>query len=123
MLEYEPKNQLNKGNSKIRAVTRQHRNKRKRDAPEVSVSFEHGGVTEENFKQAKAASNSHLCGTLDDVPIHLLSIKKRNNKGTCEVCRVSTYWRCLECKIIQLCLWRAIKKGIYGSQVCYAVPQ
>ena len=74
------------------------------------------GVTEEIFKQGKAASNSRLCGMLDDVAIHFLSIKKRNNKGTCEVCGVSTYWKCHECKKYCCVLGGQLKREFMGTE-------
>ena len=98
MLEYHPKNGLLPGDEHFRFNTKQkkiRRTKRKRE----ELEYTGDGVTEENYKLAKADEklSDRLCGDLDNLWNHTRNMERTTNKGACEVCGSKTLWKCRRC--------------------------
>ena len=94
MLTYDPKNNYYPGDAGLRAMTQQH--KARRAGPSTPF-FEAGGVTAENFRRAKSAVGSRLCGDLFDLERHLGSVERFTNSDACEVCGDKTAYKCKTC--------------------------
>jgi hypothetical protein len=94
MLQYDPKDQLYPGESNTRFVTKMKKAKRKKP---TAPTFARGGVILENFKKAKTAVGSRLCGSLDDLAAHMNSMRKTGNTSPCQVCGKGTAWKCDMC--------------------------
>ncbi|KAL7528119.1 hypothetical protein ACHAXR_005384 [Thalassiosira sp. AJA248-18] len=96
MLMYDPKKEKYPGDAQFRSVTQQHKERRARKA----VPYARGGVTMENFKKAKTADVTRLCGVLGPLEEHFASIKptKGRHSGNCDVCGNKTMYKCDLCE-------------------------
>lgn len=122
MLRYNPKDGLLIGDQKVRAFTQQPKKRRRKadgdDDGDGESVYECGGVTQDNFKIAKTIKNTRLCGSLDDMELHFLSMKKTtNSNNTCQVCGKPATWKYTKCNKY-CCVMAGPKKNKFEGAPC-----
>ena len=89
MLAYDPTQRMYPNDEKFRDATNQPKAKRK-----VGDIAKGDGVNAETFQAQK-----RLCGTLDELEVHVKSIERKSWAGNCEVCGKKAHYNCRVCNI------------------------
>ena len=95
MLRYDPRDDLYAGDNKFRKSTQMPKNRRRMSKDLSAEEFLETGVTLVNLMSARRLPR--FCSTIEQVQQHFHAIKKKTNPSACEVCGVSTYWKCTIC--------------------------
>ena len=89
MLAYDPTQRMYPNDENFRDATNQPKAKRK-----VGEIAKGDGVNAETFQAQK-----RLCGTLDELEVHVKSIERKSWAGNCEVCGKKAHYKCCVCNI------------------------
>ena len=114
MLRYDPRDDLYAGDNKFRRSTQLHKHRRRTSQDLSGEEFPETGVTLTNLRAARRLPR--FCSTIEQVQQHFDAIQKKTNPSPCEVCGVSTYWKCTICNRF-ICLldkrhWKGAKCAI-----------
>ena len=111
MLRYDPCDVLYAGDNKFRRSTQLHKHRRRTSKDLSAEEFPETGVMLANLMAAQRLPR--FCSTIEQVQQHFDVIQKKTNPSACEVCGVSTYWKCMICNSF-ICLldkwhWKGAK--------------
>ena len=95
LLRYDPSDDLYPGDNKFRRSTQQNKFRRKTSKDFSTEEFPETSVMLMNLRAAQ--NILQFCSMIEQIQQHFEVIQKKTNPSRCDVCGVSTYWKCNTC--------------------------